>query len=224
MNLPASLHRYPAAVHQQVAVNLLSAKSLISSFGTLGLAVVLFAETGLLIGLFLPGDTLLFTAGVLTTTSRTSTVHLHLGWVLVAVAAGALIGSQVGFAIGRTAGPRLFTDTRPRIASARAKTSQFIDRYGVIKAIVLARFVPVVRTAMSPLLGSLTVPLRTFTIWQIVSGLVWSIGITLAGWGVGSHISNIDHYLLPIVAVIIVISVAPIALELRKQHRERTAE
>jgi membrane-associated protein len=209
-------------VHQQYAVNLLSAKSLIGSFGTLGLAIVLFAETGLLIGLFLPGDTLLFTAGVLTTTKASSTVHLHLPWVLTAVAAGALIGSQTGFVIGQQAGPRLFSDRRPRIAIARTKTSEFIDRYGVEKAIVLSRFVPVVRTAMSPLLGSLDVSTRTFTTWQVLSGLVWSVGITLLGWGIGSHVSNIDHYLLPLIAVIIIASLVPIVLEFRKARR-RTA-
>jgi membrane-associated protein len=217
------MSRYPAAVHHQYAVNLLSAKSLISSFGTLGIAVVLFAETGLLIGLFLPGDTLLFTAGVLTTTSAHSTVHLHLGWVLIAVAAGALLGSQTGFHLGRAAGPRFITDARPRVAAARTRTAEFIEHYGLRKAIVLSRFVPIVRTAMSPLLGSLEVSAATFTLWQVVSGLVWTVGITLIGWGVGSHISNIDHYLLPIVAVIVLISLAPVALEFRKQRAERRA-
>jgi membrane-associated protein len=210
--------RYPLAVHQQYAVNLLSASSLISSFGTLGIAIILFAETGLLVGLFLPGDTLLFTAGVLTTTSTASTVHLRLGWVLVAVVAGALVGSQTGFLLGRSAGPRWITDRRPRVTAAREKTAEFIEHYGVRKAIVLSRFVPIVRTAMSPLLGSLQVPVATFTTWQVVSGLVWTLGITLAGWGVGSHISNIDHYLLPIVAVIVAISLLPVALELRKSR------
>jgi membrane-associated protein len=206
-----------------LAVNLLSAHSLLSSFGTLGLAIVLFAETGLLVGLFLPGDTLLLTAGVLTTTSRGSTLHLSLGWVLVAVATGALIGSQTGFALGRAAGPRLVTEARPRILRASERTSEFIERYGVRRAIVLSRFVPIVRTFISPLLGSLKVSTATFTIWQVMSGLVWSIGVTLAGWGLGSHIKNIDHYLLPIVAVIIIASLTPIALELRKAHRNRAA-
>ena len=206
-------------MHQQYAVNLLSAHSLISSFGTFGLAAVLFAETGLLVGLFLPGDTLLFTAGLLTTTSTDSNVHLTLGWVLVAVALGALAGSQTGYFIGRAAGPRLVTDARPRISAARARTAEFIEQYGVRKAIVLSRFVPVVRTVVSPLLGSLQVSLRTFTIWQIGSGLVWSIGITLLGWGVGSHVKNIDHYLLPIVAVIVIVSLVPVAYEIRKGRR-----
>ncbi|HVS69253.1 MAG TPA: DedA family protein [Mycobacteriales bacterium] len=209
-------------MHQQLAVNLLSASSLISSFGTLGIAIILFAETGLLIGLFLPGDTLLFTAGVLTTTSSNATVHLQLGWVLIAVVVGALTGSQTGFLLGRSAGPRWFTDRRPRIAAAQAKTAEFIEHYGVRKAIVLSRFVPIVRTAMSPLLGSLQVPTGTFTVWQTVSGVIWTIGITLAGWGVGSHISNIDHYLLPIVAVIVAISLLPVALEFRKSRRTPT--
>jgi len=215
--------RYPRQVQQQYAVNLLSASSLISSFGTLGIAIVLFAETGLLVGLFLPGDTLLFTAGVLTTTSSTATVHLQLGWVLVAVVVGALAGSQTGFVLGRSAGPRWITDRRPRIVAAKAKTAEFIEHYGVRKAIVLSRFVPIVRTAMSPLLGSLQVSARTFTLWQVLSGLTWTIAITLVGWGVGSHIKNIDHYLLPIVAVIVAISLLPIALELRKSRRAQDA-
>ncbi|HVT19925.1 MAG TPA: DedA family protein [Mycobacteriales bacterium] len=210
-------------MHQELAVNLLSASSLISSFGTLGIAVILFAETGLLIGLFLPGDTLLFTAGVLTTTSAGSTVHLQLGWVLLAVAVGALAGSQAGFMLGRSAGPRWFTDRRPRIVMARAKTAEFIEHYGVRKAIVLSRFVPIVRTAMSPLLGSLEVKTATFTVWQVVSGLVWTIGITMAGWGVGSHVSNIDHYLLPIVAVVVAISLLPVGHEVWKNRRKRAS-
>jgi membrane-associated protein len=212
--------RYPAAVHQQYAVNLLSASSLIDTFGTLGIALILFAETGLLIGLFLPGDTLLFTAGVLAATAADSAVHLNLGLVLVAVALGSVIGSQVGYELGRKAGPRFITDARPRLTEARNKTAHFIERYGMRKAIALSRFVPIVRTVMSPLLGSLEVSRREFTIVQVVSGLVWSIGVTLAGWGVGSHIDNIDRYLLPGVAVIFAISMVPIGLELRKARRK----
>jgi membrane-associated protein len=206
-------------VHQQYAVNLLSASSLIDTFGTVGIALILFAETGLLIGLFLPGDTLLFTAGVLTTTSTDSTVHLHLPWVLVAVAVGSLIGSQVGFELGRRAGPRFITDARPKVTAARDKTAHFIERYGLRKSIVLSRFVPIVRTVMSPLLGSLEVSRREFTVVQVISGLAWSMGITLAGWGVGSHVSNIDHYLLPVVAVIVAISLGPVMLEVLKARR-----
>lgn len=131
------------------AVNVLDARSLISTFGTLGIAAVLFAETGLLIGLFLPGDSLLLTAGVLAATSAGSTVHLRLGWVLVAAVAGALLGAQVGYLLGRAGGPRLLDrPDRPRLAGATRRTREFLDRYGVGKAILLARFVPLVRTAI----------------------------------------------------------------------------
>ncbi len=205
-----------------LAVNLLDARSLISAFGTLGVAVVLFAETGLLIGLFLPGDSLLFTAGVLSATSASATVHLHLGWVLVAAAAGALLGAQTGYLLGRAAGPRLFDrDDRPRLADATRRTRDFLDRYGAGKAIVLARFVPLVRTAINPLAGAVRLPAGSFTVWQVVGGLVWSVGVTLAGWQLGAHIRNIDRYLLPVVAAIVVVSLVPVALEVLRARRLR---
>jgi membrane-associated protein len=214
--VPLSAH---AAV---VAVNVLDARSLITTFGTLGVALILFAETGLLVGLFLPGDSLLFTAGVLAATSTGSTVHLQLGWVLVAAAAGALVGAQVGYWLGRAGGPRIFDrPDRPRLAEATRRTREFLDRYGAGKALVLARFVPLVRTAINPLAGVVAVPARTFTVWQVVGGLIWSIGVTLAGYELGRHISNIDHYLLPVIAVIIAVSLLPIALEVLRSRRAR---
>lgn len=205
-----------------VAVNLLDAKSLLSSFGTIGLAVVLFAETGLLIGIFLPGDSLLFTAGLLCATSRTSSLHLHLGLVLLAAAGGALAGAQTGYWIGRVAGSRrLFSPERRRLAVAVERTRTFLVRYGEGKALVLARFVPLVRTVINPLAGVIGVPVAKFSLWQVVGGLAWSVGVTLAGWQLGSHIHNIDHYLLPVVAVIVVLSLIPVMLEIRRSRRHR---
>jgi membrane-associated protein len=212
-----------AAPHVAVlAVNVLDARSLISAFGTFGVFAVLFAETGLLVGLFLPGDSLLFTAGVLCATSAGTTVHLHLGWVLLAAAAGALIGAQVGYLIGRAAGPRLFDrDDRPRLAEATRRTREHLDRYGTGKAVVLARFVPLVRTAINPLAGAVRVDARAFTLWQVVGGLVWSLGVTLAGWQLGRHVANIDHYLLPVIAVIVVLSLVPVAREVLRERARR---
>lgn len=203
-----------------LAVNILDARSLISTFGTVGIGLVLFAETGLLIGLFLPGDSLLFTAGVLCATRTSSTVHLHLGWVLVAAAAGALLGAQTGYLLGQATGPRLLDRSdRPRLQEATRRTGVFFDRYGVGKALVLARFVPLVRTAINPLAGAVQVSLRSFTVWQVVGGLVWACGVPIAGWQLGAHINNIDHYLLPIIAVIIAASLLPVAVELRRSRR-----
>jgi membrane-associated protein len=213
------------AAHSAItAVNVLDAKSVISTFGTIGIAAVLFAETGLLIGLILPGDSLLFTAGLLCATSNKSTVHLHIGWVLLAAAAGALIGAQIGYYIGRGAGPRLLEGRdRPRLTEATQRTSEFLERYGVPKAIVLARFIPVARTLVNPLCGIIRVPLRVFTIWQVIGGLVWSLGVVIAGWQLGSHINNIDHYLLPIIAVVVILSALPVVIEFRRDRRSRKA-
>ena len=151
-----------------LAVNLLDAHSLLSSFGTVGIAIVLFAETGLLIGLFLPGDSLLFTAGLLCATSSSSTVHLRLGWVLTAAAVGALAGAQFGYYLGKTAGARLLArNGEGRLARASDRTRVFLARYGEAKALVLARFVPVVRTIINPLAGIVGVPAGRFAVWQV---------------------------------------------------------
>ena len=208
-----------------VALNLLDPHSLLASAGALGVFLVLFAETGLLIGFFLPGDSLLFTAGLLSATGAGSAVHLSLPAVLVAGVAGALTGAQVGFIIGRRTGRVLMG--RPegsRVRQGIVSAQRAIDRYGAPRAIVLARFIPVVRTVVNPLAGAIGVPTRTFTVWQVAGGLVWSVGITLAGYELGSRISNIDHYILPIIAVIVVVSLIPVALELWRHRRARQAD
>lgn len=204
-----------------MGLNPLDAHSLLSSVGTFGLFVAIFAETGLLIGFFLPGDSLLFTAGILCTTRADRSLHLSLPLVLVAVVAGALLGAQVGFFIGRRAGPAMKARSSARIRMGIDRAEEALERYGPPKAIVLARFIPVVRTVLNPLAGALEVPTRTFTVWQVAGGLVWSIGVTLAGYALGSRIPSIDKYLLPIVAVVVIVSLIPIVLELRRE-RART--
>jgi membrane-associated protein len=205
----------PAAGSTVLALNVLDPRSLLSSLGTIGVFAVLFAETGLLIGFFLPGDSLLFTAGLFCTAN--GVLHLSLPAVLVAAAAGALLGAEVGYLIGRRVGPRLLDrPDRPRLHQGVLRTRESLERYGTAKAIVLARFIPVVRTVLNPLAGTVGVPLRVFTVWQVIGGLLWSLGVTLAGYALGSRIPDIDRYLLPIVAVIIVVSLIPVALELRR--------
>jgi membrane-associated protein len=207
-------------MHSDVAVNLLDAQSLIAAFGTVGIAVILFVETGLLVGLFLPGDSLLFTAGVLCATHRSSAIHLHLAAVLPAAAAGALLGAELGYLIGRRAGPPLLDGKdRPRLDRAVAASRDLTERYGFAKAIVLARFIPVVRTVANPVAGVIGVPARVFLVWQVVGGLLWSVGVTLGGFALGSRVHNVDHYLLPIVALIVVISLTPLGVELVRTRR-----
>jgi membrane-associated protein len=203
------------------AVNPLDATWLLSSFGAVGIAVVLFAETGLLVGFFLPGDSLLFTAGLLCVSGASDVVHLSLWQVLLAALAGALLGAQTGYAIGRRGGPALLARTRSRkLHEGAARAAELLERYGHGRAVVLARFIPVVRTVLNPLAGALGVHARTFAVAQVAGGTVWTVGLVLGGYALGSSVPHVDTYLLPIVALIVVVSLVPLALELR---RGRTA-
>jgi membrane-associated protein len=207
--------------HMLAALNPLSSTSLLTSLGTLGVFLVMFAETGLLIGFFLPGDSLLFTAGLLCTGTVSHAAHLSLPLVILAAAGGALLGAQTGFYIGRAGGrPLLQRSRNPYLRTGVERAGRLLDRYGQGKAIVLARFIPVVRTVLNPLAGALDVPTRTFTIWQVVGGLLWSVGVTLAGYTLGSAIPGIDTYLLPAIAVIVVLSLIPIGLEVYRTRAE----
>jgi membrane-associated protein len=203
------------------AVNILDARSLLTAFGVAGIFVVLFAETGLLVGFFLPGDSLLFTAGLLSSTAVAQPLPLPL--VLISSLAGSLLGAQVGYLIGRRAGPALTnTARRPKIAAAMTRSRRLLDRYGHGRAIVLARFVPVVRTVLNPVAGALGVPARVFTLWQVVGGVLWTAGLVFAGFLLGRSVPGIDQYLLPVIGLIVVVSLLPLAVELVRSRRRRT--
>jgi membrane-associated protein len=206
--------------HLNLALNPLSSTSLLASLGALGVFFVLFAETGLLIGFFLPGDSLLFTAGLLCAGSATSKVHLSLPLVLLAATGGALLGAQTGFIVGRKGGRPLLERTRRRsLRKGAERSAVLLSRYGYGKAIVLARFIPFVRTVLNPMAGALGVPTRTFTIWQVAGGLTWSVGVTMLGYGLGSTIGSVDKYLLPIIAVIVLLSLLPLGFEFVRHKR-----
>ncbi|MEW2118916.1 DedA family protein [Streptomyces sp. NPDC005474] len=215
----------PLFASAQLAVNVLSAQSLLAAFGVLGVGVVMFAETGLLIGFFLPGDSLLFTAGLLCTGGGGHGVHLSLAPLLVAAAVGALAGAQCGYLLGRKAGGALLARSRSvRLREGAQRAEELLERYGHAKAIVLARFVPVVRTVLNPMAGALGVPARTFTVWQVAGGLVWSLGLTLSGYALGSSIPDVDRYLLPMIALIVAVSLTPLAAELYRSRRAARAK
>ncbi len=206
-----------------LAVNLLSPHSLLSSFGAIGVFVVMFAETGLLIGIFLPGDSLLFTAGLLCSTKAESTLHLSLPAILLAAAAGALLGAEVGYLLGRQAGPALLAAKRPKLKLATERAQEYLERYGAVKAVMLGRFIPFVRTVINPLAGVVRVDARSFLLAQVIGGLVWSVGVSLAGYLLGSRIPSIDKYLLPIVALVVLVSLIPVLLEIRRARRTGVA-
>ena len=204
--------------HTLLALNLLDSRSLIDSFGIIGIFGVLFAETGLLIGVFLPGDSLLFTAGLLTST--TGAVQLPLPGVLLAAVAGALLGAQLGYLLGRRAAATLRSPRRgPRTVAAMARAAGLLEHYGHRRAVVIARFIPVVRTVLSPVAGALGIPPRTFALWQSVGGLLWAVGLVLTGHALGASVPNVDRYLLPAISAIVVLSLLPVAIEIARARR-----
>lgn len=196
-----------------IGLNPLDAKDLVSTLGLIGVLGILFAETGLLVGFFLPGDSLLFTAGLFAERGDLSLTALLIGTPIVAI-----VGSQVGYAIGRASGPRLFSrpDSRFFRHEYVERARHHLERFGAAKAIVLARFIPIVRTMLNPVAGVLNVPMRTFALWNALGGVVWTIGVTLVGYWAGSKIPSIDKYLLPLVVLIVLVSVVPIVLEVRR--------
>jgi membrane-associated protein len=199
---------------------------LLNVFGTIGIFAILFAETGLLVGIVLPGDSLLFTAGLLSSIHRTGDVHLNLFAVMGAALLGAVLGAETGYILGRNVGPRLFKRPDSRFFKQQyvERTHVYLEKYGPARAVMLARFVPVVRTLMNPLAGAVNMDSGVFTAANFVGGVLWAIGVTLAGYLLGKSIHNVDHYILPIVAVIIVASLIPVGLEIRKSRRERAGQ
>jgi membrane-associated protein len=191
----------------------------LSPYGEIGVILIIFAETGLLIGFFLPGDSLLFTAGLLANQGK-----LNLAALLIGCFVAAVLGDQVGYKVGTRAGPSLFRKPDAKLFRQEyiQRTKEFFDRHGP-KTIVLARFVPVVRTFAPVLAGVGGMPHRTFTAYNVVGGFVWTFGVILAGYLLSEAIgSNIDTYLYPIIAVIILVSFIPPFLEWRKHRRVRT--
>jgi membrane-associated protein len=203
-----------------VAVNWLSAQSLIESFSTAGVIAIIFAETGLLIGIFLPGDSLLVTAGI-AAGGNLAHIHLNLPALLIGCPLAAIAGSLVGYWIGRRGGPLLFRREEARFFKPDyvVRTSAHLDRFGAPKAIFLARFVPIVRTVLNPLAGVVRLPFNMFTLWTVISGVVWTTTVLLIGYAVGASVRNIDRYILPVIALIIAASLVPVVREIRRARR-----
>ncbi|MHC3467373.1 DedA family protein [Streptomyces sp. 7R007] len=197
--------------------------SVLTAFGALGVLVVIFAESGLLVvGFFLPGDTLLIPAGVLCASSGDHGPRLVLWQVLLCAAVGAVAGGQVGYLIGRHGGRALVNRTSSRrLKRGMARAEELLGHYGHGKAIVLGRWIPFVRTVLHPAAGVLGMPSRSFTLWQVAGGLVWSQSLVLAGFALGASVPHLDRYLLPLVGVVVVLSLLPMLGELRRSRRTR---
>lgn len=183
----------------------------IIALGYVALFATVFAESGLFFGFFLPGDSLLFTAGLFAAKG-----DLNLAAVCASCFAAAVLGDQVGYWFGKAVGKRLYD--RPETWFFRKehleKTKAFYDKHGQ-KTLVLARFVPIVRTFAPILAGVAKMRYAEFVQYNVLGGLLWGVGLPILGFWAGELIPDIDRYLLPIVAVIIIISILPALLHLR---------
>ena len=198
-----------------IAIVHLDPLAIIKTGSYIGLTFLVFAESGLLVGIFLPGDSLLFAAGLLAASG-----FFNVGALIMLVVVAAIVGDSVGYWFGSEVGEMLFKrqDSRFFKQEYLKRTERFYEKYGG-RAIVLARFVPIVRTLAPILAGISSMPYRTFLSYNIIGGLVWGVGMISLGYFLGSVIPNSEKYVLPLSLVIILISFLPILLNLvRNKH------
>lgn len=186
--------------------------------GYAALTVIVFTETGLLIGFFLPGDSLLITAGLVAAAGG-----LNIWWLNGLLIVAAVSGDSVGYAIGARVGPRLFSREKSLLFNPRHihRTREFYRRHGA-KTIVIARFVPIVRTFAPVVAGVGQMEYRRFLFYNVIGGVGWVVSMTWAGYLLGRSVPNIDRHIHVIVIAVIVLSCVPIAVEILRERRRRS--
>src|SRR5207248_6202341 len=201
-------------------MNFLDPNHLINSYGTLGIFAIIFAESGLFFGFFLPGDSLLVTAGLLAATHESSKVHLNLAALLIGIPSAPILGDQVGYWFGNRVGPTLFRRPESRFFKPDhlVRANEFLEQRGA-RMIVLARFIPAVRTFTPIAAGATHMRYRVFVPFNVLGGILWGVGVTLAGYTLGSRVKHIDRYLVPIILVVVAVSLIPVALEVRRSAK-----
>jgi membrane-associated protein len=221
-----------SALSEQLALNPMDPKSLLQTFGLIGVWAILFAETGLLIGFFFPGDSLLFLAGVAASPVADSIfgngTRVSLVGLLIGAPVCAVLGAQLGHLLGAKYGRRMFEKPDSKLFKREyvEKAEYYFEKFGPAKAVVLARFIPIVRTFLNPVAGTLGMPARKFLLWNIVGAVLWTDGVLLVGYLLAQKIydaigDKIDHYILPVVALIVLISVLPIVIEMIRERRAK---
>jgi membrane-associated protein len=221
------------AISEQLAVNPLDPKDLVKTFGLIGVWAILFAETGLLVGFFFPGDSLLFLAGVAASPVADAILgdgaRIPISALLIGAPVFAVIGAQLGHLLGARYGRKMFDrpDSRLFKRDYVDKAEYYFNKFGPAKAVVLARFIPIVRTFLNPVAGVLEMPARRFLLWNIVGAVLWTDGLILASYYFADKITKvippeqIDRYMLPVVGLIVLISVLPILIEIVRDRRAR---
>ena len=207
-------------------MNPLDAKEIVATLGTLGVLATLFIETGLLVGLLLPGDSLLFVAGIAASGTAREIFGNQLSYVQLLIWApiAATVGSQCGHWLGAKYGRPFFDRPNSRFFNQErvAQTERWLMKYGLGKALILSHFIPFVRTLINPLCGIIGIPAKKFFIWNIIGSYIWTVSLITAGYLLGERLEgSVDKYLLPIVALIIALSLAPIAIEFLKNRKKK---
>lgn len=192
---------------------------LIKTLGSLGVIAIIFAETGLFFGFFLPGDSLLFSAGLLAAEG-----HLNIYLLAAGSALAAIVGDSVGYWFGAKTGPKIFTRDDSRFFRKRylEETKKFYEKHGKM-TVIMARFVPIVRTFAPIFAGVGEMPYREFLLYNITGGVLWTVGLIGLGFFLGRVVPNIDAYIIPIVIFIILTSFAPSAIHFFKEGRKKEA-
>ncbi|MFF3458685.1 DedA family protein [Streptomyces sp. NPDC002730] len=195
---------------------------LIGTFGLIGVLVIVFAESGLLIGFFLPGDSLLFTTGLLVTTGSLNSLPLWAVCALVVLAA--VVGDQVGYLFGRKVGPSLFKRPDSKLFKQEnvEKAHEFFEKYGP-KSLVLARFVPIVRTFTPIIAGVSRMNYRSFITFNIIGGTLWGAGVTLLGAALG-NVEFVHKNIEAMLILIVLLSVVPIGIEFLRARSKNKKE
>jgi membrane-associated protein len=220
------------ALTEQLAFNPLNAKDLLHTFGLVGVLAIMFAETGLLVGFFFPGDSLLFLAGVAASPVADSIFgagsKISFAGLLIGAPVCAILGAQLGHWLGARYGRRMFDKPDSKLFKKEyvAKAEYYFEKFGPAKAVLLARFIPIVRTFLNPVAGTLGMPAGKFFLWNAVGGIIWADGVLIIGRTLAQQIYNavgdkIDHYILPVVALIVLISVLPILIEIIRERRAK---
>jgi membrane-associated protein len=188
--------------------------SIIQTFGVIGISIIIFAESGLFFGFFLPGDSILFTAGVIA-----SQGFLNITILVLCVWIAAVLGDSVGYWFGAKIGIKIFNKEKSFFFNKRypEEAHKFYIKHGG-RALILARFIPAVRTFVPIMAGVGNMPYKNFISYNIIGGTIWAIGLTLGGYFLGRSIPSIDTYILPIILVIIILSLIPALLEIKKSR------
>jgi membrane-associated protein len=204
----------------QLLHQLYDVRGLIEWGGLFLVCLIVFAETGLFVGFFLPGDSLLVTAGIFAAAG-----HLKLVWLLTLVALCAIVGDQLGYWIGRRAGQSLYQrrDSRFFKHEHLEQAQAFYEKHGG-KTIILARFVPIVRTFCPPVAGAAHMKYSRYLAYDIVGGIVWVWGMILLGFTLGAAVPNIDKHLHWVIAAVVLASFMPIVIHWLKSRNERSAK